>query len=158
MVLGCGWRWYWVVDGDGIGLWMKMILGCGWRWYWVVDGDGIGLWIVIYMYWVVASGWRMVLVCGSPDYPFQSLFIVDNPLDYMGRSFLHIPQDVDVNLKADEPPERCYVPKKLIYTWYEQIYMYMYYVYCRTSGDQHHECVYVVTMYMYCVYCRTLGD
>lgn len=46
-----------------------------------------------------------------------SILHIDNPLDYMGRSFLHIPQDVDVNLKADEPPERCYVPKKLIYTW-----------------------------------------
>ena len=113
MVLGCGWRWYWIVDEDDIGLWMEMVLGCG-------------LLHCIFMYWVVASGWRMVLVCGCPDYSIQSLFTVDNPLDYMGRSFLHIPQDVDVNLKADEPPERCYVPKKLIYTWYEQIYMYLY--------------------------------
>ena len=133
------------MDGDDIGLWMEMVLGCGWRWYWIVDEDDIGLWMemvlgcgllhCIFMYWVVASGWRMVLVCGCPDYSIQSLFTVDNPLDYMGRSFLHIPQDVDVNLKADEPPERCYVPKKLIYTWYEQIYMYLYRVYCRTLGD-----------------------
>ena len=44
--------------------------------------------------------------------------VVHNPLDYMGRSFLHVPQDVDVNLRSDEPPDQCYVPKKLEYTWY----------------------------------------
>ena len=35
----------------------------------------------------------------------------------MGRSFLHIPQDVGVNLKAEEPPAKCFLPKKLIHTW-----------------------------------------
>ncbi|CAG5126344.1 unnamed protein product [Candidula unifasciata] len=37
--------------------------------------------------------------------------------DYQGRSFLHPPQDVGVNLKSDEPPEKCFLPKKLIHTW-----------------------------------------
>ncbi|XP_077967171.1 pre-mRNA-processing factor 17-like [Styela clava] len=42
---------------------------------------------------------------------------VKNPNDYQGRSYLHIPQDVGVNLKSDTPPDRCFLPKKLIHTW-----------------------------------------
>ncbi|KAK3583940.1 hypothetical protein CHS0354_033725 [Potamilus streckersoni] len=37
--------------------------------------------------------------------------------DYQGRSFLHVPQDVGVNLKSEYPPEKCFLPKKLIHTW-----------------------------------------
>lgn len=37
--------------------------------------------------------------------------------DYQGRSFLHPPQDVGVNLRSEEPPEKCFLPKKLIHTW-----------------------------------------
>ncbi len=54
------------------------------------------------------------------------LSAVDNPLDYMGRSFLHVPQDVDVNLRADEPPDQCFVPKKLIHTWYMYVHRTLY--------------------------------
>lgn len=35
----------------------------------------------------------------------------------MGRNFLHIPQDVGVNLKSDTPPDKCFLPKALIHTW-----------------------------------------
>ena len=42
---------------------------------------------------------------------------VDDPKDYLGRPFLHIPQDVDVDLRSDEPPEKCYVPKKQMFEW-----------------------------------------
>lgn len=35
----------------------------------------------------------------------------------MGRNFLHIPQDVGVNLKSDSPPEKCFLPKAHIHTW-----------------------------------------
>lgn len=42
---------------------------------------------------------------------------VKDAYDYQGRSFLHIPQDVGVNLKSEEPPEKCFLPKKLIHTW-----------------------------------------
>jgi pre-mRNA-processing factor 17 len=42
---------------------------------------------------------------------------IDDPVDYMGRSFLHIPQDVDINLRSENPPEKCFAPKKAIYTW-----------------------------------------
>ncbi len=42
---------------------------------------------------------------------------IKDPLDYQGRNFLHIPQDVGVNLKSDSPPEKCFIPKRQIHTW-----------------------------------------
>jgi len=42
---------------------------------------------------------------------------VKEPVDYQGRTFMHIPTDVGVNLRADEPPEKCFIPKRLIHTW-----------------------------------------
>ncbi|XP_077976899.1 pre-mRNA-processing factor 17-like [Glandiceps talaboti] len=42
---------------------------------------------------------------------------IKDAYDYQGRSYLHIPQDLEVDLCADEPPEKCYIPKKHIYTW-----------------------------------------
>nr|XP_002129631.1 pre-mRNA-processing factor 17 [Ciona intestinalis] len=42
---------------------------------------------------------------------------VQDPHDYQGRSYLHIPQDVGVNLKSSMPPDKCYLPKRLIHTW-----------------------------------------
>ena len=45
------------------------------------------------------------------------LHTVKDAYDYLGRSYLHIPQDVDVDLKSDDPPDRCYAPKKQIHAW-----------------------------------------
>ncbi|XP_076466522.1 pre-mRNA-processing factor 17-like [Babylonia areolata] len=42
---------------------------------------------------------------------------IKDPFDYQGRSFLHPPQDVGVNLRSEEPPEKCFLPKKQIFTW-----------------------------------------
>jgi hypothetical protein len=36
--------------------------------------------------------------------------------DYLGRTYLHVPNDVDVDLTTDAVPE-CFLPKKLIHTW-----------------------------------------
>ena len=47
----------------------------------------------------------------------RSTVHIKDPYDYQGRSYLHIPQDVGVNLKKDEPPEKCFVPKRQIHTW-----------------------------------------
>ncbi|KAK7027292.1 pre-mRNA-processing factor 17 [Halocaridina rubra] len=47
----------------------------------------------------------------------KSLLHIKDAYDYQGRSFLHIPQDVGVNLKSPDPPEKCFMPKKLIHTW-----------------------------------------
>ena len=47
----------------------------------------------------------------------KTVLHIKDPLDYQGRSFLHIPQDVGVNLKSDSPPEKCFIPKRQIHTW-----------------------------------------
>eukprot|EP00058_Branchiostoma_floridae_P004314 XP_002589802.1 hypothetical protein BRAFLDRAFT_125902 [Branchiostoma floridae] len=42
---------------------------------------------------------------------------VKDMYDYQGRSYLHPPQDVEVNLRSEEPPEKCFIPKKHIHSW-----------------------------------------
>jgi pre-mRNA-processing factor 17 len=42
---------------------------------------------------------------------------IKDPKDYQGRSFLQPPQDLGINLKSEEPPDKCFLPKKLIHTW-----------------------------------------
>lgn len=44
-------------------------------------------------------------------------FSVKEMYDYQGRSYLHVPQDVGVNLRSTVPPEKCYLPKKQIHVW-----------------------------------------
>ena len=51
-------------------------------------------------------------------YSNVSLFLkVKDMYDYQGRSYLHIPQDIDVDLRTTDPPDKCYLPKKHIHTW-----------------------------------------
>ncbi|XP_030751675.1 pre-mRNA-processing factor 17 [Sitophilus oryzae] len=47
----------------------------------------------------------------------KSVLHIKDAVDYQGRSFLHAPQDVGVNLKSDTPPEKCFLPKAHIHTW-----------------------------------------
>uniref|UniRef100_A0A7M5V691 Pre-mRNA-processing factor 17 n=1 Tax=Clytia hemisphaerica TaxID=252671 RepID=A0A7M5V691_9CNID len=42
---------------------------------------------------------------------------IDDLFDYQGRSFLHIPNDTESDLKSDDPPDKCFLPKRLIHTW-----------------------------------------
>lgn len=44
-------------------------------------------------------------------------FTVDDLFDYQGRSFLHIPNDSESDLKSEDPPDKCFLPKRLIHTW-----------------------------------------
>lgn len=39
--------------------------------------------------------------------------------DYQGRTYMHVPQDLDIDLRGDFPlaDRKNYVPKKLIHTW-----------------------------------------
>ena len=37
--------------------------------------------------------------------------------DYMGRTYMHVPQDLNVDLKKDVGSIRNFVPKKLVHTW-----------------------------------------
>lgn len=54
---------------------------------------------------------------------FQTLFppfvllTVKDMYDYQGRSYLHVPQDVGVNLRSPDAPDKCYLPKKQIHVW-----------------------------------------
>ncbi|KHN81906.1 Pre-mRNA-processing factor 17 [Toxocara canis] len=39
------------------------------------------------------------------------------PEDYQGRSFMHAPQYIGVNLREEHVPERCFIPKKQIHIY-----------------------------------------
>ncbi|KXJ18778.1 Pre-mRNA-processing factor 17 [Exaiptasia diaphana] len=47
----------------------------------------------------------------------KSTLHVKDAVDYQGRSYLHIPKDLDIRLDTTDPPERCYLPKRHIHTW-----------------------------------------
>jgi len=47
----------------------------------------------------------------------KSQLHIKDPTDYQGRSFLHIPQDVGVNLKSEDAPTKCFIPKRQIHEW-----------------------------------------
>ncbi len=48
----------------------------------------------------------------------KAVMHIPDPLDYLGRSFLHIPQDLGKNLRTMEPPsEKCYIPKRIVHTY-----------------------------------------
>ena len=42
---------------------------------------------------------------------------INDPNDYLGRNYLHPPQDEAVNLNKPGAPSRCFLPKKLIHTY-----------------------------------------
>lgn len=37
--------------------------------------------------------------------------------DYQGRSYMHVPQDLDVDLKKEPGTQTNFIPKKLVHTW-----------------------------------------
>jgi pre-mRNA-processing factor 17 len=48
-------------------------------------------------------------------------FLGSEEHDYLGRSYMHVPADLDINLAADLSDDyRSYVPKKVIHTWKQQ--------------------------------------
>lgn len=47
----------------------------------------------------------------------KSQLHIKDSVDYQGRSFLHPPHDVGVNLRSDAPPHKCFLPKAHIHTW-----------------------------------------
>jgi pre-mRNA-processing factor 17 len=53
----------------------------------------------------------------KPEEENRSTLHIDDPYDYLGRSFLHIPQDVGKNLRSQDPPDKCYIPKKIVHTY-----------------------------------------
>lgn len=47
----------------------------------------------------------------------KSTLHIKDPYDYQGRSFLHPPHDLGVNLKYDHVPDKCFIPKKCLHTF-----------------------------------------
>ncbi|KDE06182.1 hypothetical protein MVLG_03464 [Microbotryum lychnidis-dioicae p1A1 Lamole] len=47
----------------------------------------------------------------------KSVFHGKETHDYLGRTYMHIPTDVDVNLTAESGTQECFAPKKVIHTW-----------------------------------------
>uniref|UniRef100_A0A1B6DRQ1 Uncharacterized protein n=1 Tax=Clastoptera arizonana TaxID=38151 RepID=A0A1B6DRQ1_9HEMI len=47
----------------------------------------------------------------------KTVLHIKDSVDYQGRSFLHPPQDVGINLKSETPPDRCFLPKTHVHTW-----------------------------------------
>jgi len=44
-------------------------------------------------------------------------FLGESEYDYLGRTYMHVPQDLDVSLNKEVGSITNYIPKKLIYTW-----------------------------------------
>ena len=59
----------------------------------------------------------MLQDCFSHILSFFVLPTVKDMYDYQGRSYLHVPQDVGINLRSAEVPDKCYLPKKQIHVW-----------------------------------------
>ncbi|KAG4302744.1 hypothetical protein PCANB_001043 [Pneumocystis canis] len=47
----------------------------------------------------------------------KTIFHGENMYDYQGRTYMHVPQDLDINLSKEPGQQECFVPKKLIHTW-----------------------------------------
>ncbi|KAJ3295640.1 pre-mRNA-processing factor 17 [Borealophlyctis nickersoniae] len=47
----------------------------------------------------------------------RSTFHGKNERDYLGRTYMHVPTDLDVDLLAEPGIKECYLPKTLIHTW-----------------------------------------
>ncbi|KAI0184218.1 WD40-repeat-containing domain protein [Xylaria flabelliformis] len=46
-----------------------------------------------------------------------SIFHGSEEFDYQGRTYMHVPQDLDVDLKKESGSITNYIPKKLVHTW-----------------------------------------
>ncbi|KAG5518962.1 hypothetical protein PMAC_002493 [Pneumocystis sp. 'macacae'] len=47
----------------------------------------------------------------------KTTFHGENMYDYQGRTYMHVPQDLDISLSKEPGQQECFVPKKLIHTW-----------------------------------------
>ncbi|KAI9088889.1 WD40-repeat-containing domain protein [Phlyctochytrium arcticum] len=47
----------------------------------------------------------------------RSIFHGKEERDYLDRTYMHIPNDLDVDLRAESGTKDCYLPKTLIHTW-----------------------------------------
>ncbi|KAJ9055739.1 hypothetical protein DSO57_1000597 [Entomophthora muscae] len=47
----------------------------------------------------------------------STIFHGDTETDYLGRTYMHVPQDLDIDLLAEPGNQQCFLPKKRIHTW-----------------------------------------
>lgn len=47
----------------------------------------------------------------------ETTFHGDEEYDYQGRTYMHVPQDLDIDLKKEVGSTTNYIPKKLVHTW-----------------------------------------
>ncbi|CAG8564798.1 10311_t:CDS:10, partial [Dentiscutata heterogama] len=47
----------------------------------------------------------------------KTLFHGKSEFDYQGRTYMHVPQDLDVNLLGEPGSQECFIPKRCIHTW-----------------------------------------
>lgn len=47
----------------------------------------------------------------------QTTFHGSQQYDYQGRTYMHVPQDLDIDLKKDVGSIKNFIPKKLVHTW-----------------------------------------
>ncbi|XP_049304903.1 pre-mRNA-processing factor 17-like [Bactrocera dorsalis] len=47
----------------------------------------------------------------------KSVLHIKDAYDYQGRSYLHAPHDLGINLRSTSAPNKCFLPKSHIHTW-----------------------------------------
>ncbi|KAJ3129636.1 pre-mRNA-processing factor 17 [Nowakowskiella sp. JEL0407] len=47
----------------------------------------------------------------------KSIFHGKSTTDYLGRTYMHVPTDLNVDLHGEPGSKECFIPKKLIHTW-----------------------------------------
>ncbi|QSL66923.1 hypothetical protein MERGE_001310 [Pneumocystis wakefieldiae] len=47
----------------------------------------------------------------------KTIFHGESLYDYQGRTYMHVPYDLDINLLKEPGQQECFVPKKRIHTW-----------------------------------------
>ncbi|KAI7874289.1 WD40 repeat-like protein [Lichtheimia hyalospora FSU 10163] len=47
----------------------------------------------------------------------KSIFHGESEFDYLGRTYMAVPQDTDVNLLGEAGTQECFIPKRCIHTW-----------------------------------------
>lgn len=47
----------------------------------------------------------------------KTIFHGESEFDYLGRTYMAVPQDTDVNLLGEAGTQECFIPKKCIHTW-----------------------------------------
>lgn len=52
-----------------------------------------------------------------PQTTETTIFHGESEYDYLGRTYMAVPQDVDVNLLGEPGTQECFIPKRCIHTW-----------------------------------------